>query len=368
MINGKILVIDDDDGFRNGLQFILEKQEYSVITARNGTIGLKLLEENIDIKVVIVDLAMLDISGVDVLESIENHQYPIRRIVLTAHDEELTFKKAEKLKVFAYHNKPVAKHALIYTIRSAFNDLYREELERELEIAKKWQKLGQNAKDYVHIVGEKAASIPDSLALIQKEIGEISASMKSEFSHIKGIANQLIDLNKETIDKSCISDRTCVFIGSSKESIKIAKALEYHLAEEFEISRWDQSFQFSTAVIESLYRALKENDFAIFVMNADDLTTSREVTQKSPRDNVIFEIGLFMGYLGRSNVFIVCDESDSDMKIPSDLAGVLVAPFKRKNRKAPSLIKDVSQVCTIISERIENFQRISQKNSPNSRK
>jgi predicted nucleotide-binding protein len=335
-----------------------------VVAAENGKRGLELLKKANDIRVLIVDLLMLEVSGIDVLKELKNYPYPLRRIVLTAHDEELPFEDAEELKVFVFLNKPVRKHSLIFAVRSAFNDLYREELERELEIVNnKCKKLGKDTEDYVHLVGIKAASIPDSLTFIQKGLGEISTSMNSEFSNIKKIVNQLIDLKHKTVMEPCESERPCIFIGSSKESIDVAKALELNLHEKFEISIWDKSFQFSTAVIESLYRALKENDFAIFVMNADDLTTSREVTQKSPRDNIIFEIGLFMGYLGRSRVFIVCEESDDDLKVPSDLAGVLIATFNRDRCKNKSLSNVVRPVCTKISEEIEKYRDFFQKNN-----
>jgi predicted nucleotide-binding protein len=49
----------------------------------------------------------------------------------------------------------------------------------------------------------------------------------------------------------------------------------------------------------------KETDFAAFVVTADDVTASRGRRKASPRDNVVFEIGLFMGAIGRERTFVV---------------------------------------------------------------
>lgn len=82
----------------------------------------------------------------------------------------------------------------------------------------------------------------------------------------------------------------------------------------------------SEGTLESLVNALDDFDFAVLVLTADDLTTSRDVTTSTPRDNVLFELGLFMGAFGRSRTFIVYDRT-AGLKLPSDLAGVSAATF-----------------------------------------
>ncbi len=71
---------------------------------------------------------------------------------------------------------------------------------------------------------------------------------------------------------------------------------------------------------------LEKHDFAVLVLTPDDVTESRGASQLSPRDNVLFECGLFMGRLGRERAFIVCDKS-TKLKLPSDLAGVSLIPY-----------------------------------------
>lgn len=129
MSKEKILVVDDNDDHRNAIQYLLDKEGYSVIPAQNGAIGLKQLKKHNDIRVLIVDLAMLELSGVELLTKIKDRKHPLRRIVLTAYDEELSFTNAEELEVFAYLSKPISKNPLIFTVRSALNDLYLKELD-----------------------------------------------------------------------------------------------------------------------------------------------------------------------------------------------------------------------------------------------
>ena len=122
----KILVVDDNKDHRTAIEFLLRNENYDILTAPNGETGLELLNNHDDIKVLIADLAMLELSGIELLEKVKDRQQPLRRIVLTAHNEELPFEKAEELKVFSYLNKPVSKHTLLFTVKSAFKDLYPE--------------------------------------------------------------------------------------------------------------------------------------------------------------------------------------------------------------------------------------------------
>ncbi len=118
-----------------------------------------------------------------------------------------------------------------------------------------------------------------------------------------------------------------IFVGSSSEGIEIARAIEFQLKDAVEVTIWNEGiFGLSESSLESLVNALDRFDFAILVLTPDDFTLSRDVLARSPRDNVMFELGLFMGRLGRARTFIVYDTRSSP-KIPSDLAGLLRQPL-----------------------------------------
>jgi Predicted nucleotide-binding protein containing TIR-like domain len=123
-------------------------------------------------------------------------------------------------------------------------------------------------------------------------------------------------------------DRPTLFIGSSSEGLKIARAIQVLLDHSCEVTIWSQGvFGLSEGSLESLVSALDDFDFAVLVLTPDDLLTSRNEASSAPRDNVLFELGLFMGALGRKRTYIVHDRS-TKLKLPSDLAGVSAATFE----------------------------------------
>ena len=119
-----------------------------------------------------------------------------------------------------------------------------------------------------------------------------------------------------------------VFIASSSERLDVAHRVAGLLeSPEIDPHPWDKgTFTFSKAYIEALEDELDRADFAVVVMIADDLADVRNKTVALPRDNVIFELGLFVGRLGRARTFFLIDGS-SDTQIASDLSGVNPVKF-----------------------------------------
>ncbi len=119
-----------------------------------------------------------------------------------------------------------------------------------------------------------------------------------------------------------------VFIGSAKASLDIADAVAYHLRETALVSVWadDGLFVLSQATLDSLLAMPDNFDFAILVLTPDDLSLGGSANRYVPRDNVMFEFGLFMGALGRSRTLAICSD-DPSLILASDLAGITVARF-----------------------------------------
>ena len=121
--------------------------------------------------------------------------------------------------------------------------------------------------------------------------------------------------------------RPRVFIGSSSKGKTIAREFQVAFDEECEVEVWDQgTFGLTQGTLESLVAALERFDFAILVATADDMREMRGDRRAVPRDNVLFELGLFMGRLGRERTFLTFDRS-ADLQLPSDLAGVTLADY-----------------------------------------
>jgi predicted nucleotide-binding protein len=140
-----------------------------------------------------------------------------------------------------------------------------------------------------------------------------------------------------------------IFIGSSSEGLRVAESIQYGLDSEAECTVWTQDPHFypSSTTIEGLVESSVSFDFAVIVMTADDSLTARGVTAPAPRDNLVFELGLFTGTLGRAKTFLVkC--RDDDLKLPSDLKGVTTVEYGR--RSDGNMRAAVGPVCLRIKE------------------
>ena len=145
-----------------------------------------------------------------------------------------------------------------------------------------------------------------------------------------------------------------LFIGSSSEGLEIARAIEFNLKDDAEITIWSNGvFGLNEGYLESLVIALERFDFAVLVLTPDDLITSRDIISQAPRDNVMFELGLFMGRLGKNRTFAVCSDAP-DMKFPSDFAGVMLDRFQ-SNRSDANLIAALSPACFRVRQSIKEL-------------
>src|SRR5215471_16039993 len=112
-----------------------------------------------------------------------------------------------------------------------------------------------------------------------------------------------------------------LFIGSAKESEVLVDALEAELRDVVTVERWDlDTFRPGRFALAQLSSAGRRADFAVFVLGQDDKTESRGIAQPSPRDNVIFEAGLFTAILGTERTFYLVDARGT--KLPSDWNGL----------------------------------------------
>ena len=121
-------------------------------------------------------------------------------------------------------------------------------------------------------------------------------------------------------------DKPRIFLGSSGKQAKLLQALTRGLEAVAHVEPWTTSFNPGTTTLERLLELTREVDFAAFVFAQDDWTTnsppasdSSGTGQASPRDNVVFEAGLFGGILGMRRTFIL---HASGSKLPSDLLGL----------------------------------------------
>ncbi len=144
-----------------------------------------------------------------------------------------------------------------------------------------------------------------------------------------------------------------VFIISSAEAILTAEGIQHGL-QHFHLPRiWSQGVFFAGEYpLESLEAAVEESDFAIAVVHPDDFVESRHVKQRTLRDNVVFELGLFMGKLKRHRAILVAPK-DEAIKLPSDWTGLNV--LKYSNDQSLALAHRLGPVCTDIKDIVTRY-------------
>ena len=132
-------------------------------------------------------------------------------------------------------------------------------------------------------------------------------------------------------------DKPRIFLGSSGKQEKLLRGLTRGLEDVAHVEPWTTSFNPGTTTLERLVELAHEVDFAAFAFAQDDWTTTSLPAspptgsgQASPRDNVVFEAGLFGGVLGMRRTFIL---HASGAKLPSDLLGLTCVRVRRSDER-----------------------------------
>jgi hypothetical protein len=152
--------------------------------------------------------------------------------------------------------------------------------------------------------------------------------------------------------------RPRIFLGSSGKQEQLLQALTAGLGDVAHVEPWTTSFNPGTTTLERLLELTREVDFAAFVFAQDDWTTTGAPTpaaaesgQASPRDNVVFEAGLFGGTLGMRRTFIL---HASGAKLPTDLLGLTSVRYDDATAAA-----EVEAVCQKLRKAIGDEGRLA---------
>ncbi len=167
----------------------------------------------------------------------------------------------------------------------------------------------------------------------------------------KDIAERLRQRKKFVRPSNLVSK---MFVACASESLPVAKAIKAHFApKEVVVEIWtDSVFKPSLGTMESLESKLTSTDFTVAVFSADDKVESRGRESVAPRDNAIFELGLFAGELGRKRSFFAVPNG-IDVKIPSDLAGITSVRYNIVGGCQDAV--DIIEACEQIEERISTL-------------
>jgi len=147
-----------------------------------------------------------------------------------------------------------------------------------------------------------------------------------------------------------------IFLGSSAQQQKLVDGLTRGLADVADVEPWTTVFNPGVNTLDRLYQLAHEVDFAAFAFARDDWTSrpdsaATSTGQASPRDNVVFEAGLFGGALGMQRTFIL---HASGAKLPTDLLGLTCVRFDGSTTASA-----VKGVCEKLRKAIETQGRLA---------
>ncbi len=127
----RVLVIDDEPAIRRFLRTSLTAQGYSLLEAEDGETGLAMLQRNA-VDVLVLDLGLPGISGLDVLKKLRDGNSSLPVIVLSSRDDETGKVTALDMGADDYVTKPFGMDELLARIRAAVRHRLQQEGEKPL--------------------------------------------------------------------------------------------------------------------------------------------------------------------------------------------------------------------------------------------
>lgn len=201
----------------------------------------------------------------------------------------------------------------------------------------------------VDVGGKRSATVVvnDESELARIDEADFTAIANEHPALWRNIAQSLARRLRERNERERIKNEIPkIFIASSSEGkTAIDSIISQFSGVSVELISWTDRglFKPSTHAIETLEKNAAEADFAIILIGPDDVTRSRGQELDAPRDNVVFETGLFMGALGRRRVFML-ESTGTKIKIPSDLNGLTTMRYKDDQELAAICEQIKSQV------------------------
>ncbi len=292
----KILLIEDEASIRRVLTKILteENKEYSVFEAEDGLAGMDIIK-NEDFDLILCDIKMPKMDGVEVLEAIKKIKPEIPVVMISGHGDLDTAVNTMKIGAFDYISKPPDLNRLLNTVRNALDrkELVAENTRLKRKVSKNYEMIGeseaiQNIKDMIEKVAHTDARVlitgPNGTGkeLVAHWVHEKSgrskgpmievncAAIPSElieselFGHVKG---SFTSANKDRAGKFEAANKGTIFLDEIGDMSLSAQAKVLRALQESKISRVgsDKDIKIDVRVIaatnKDLKKEIEENNF-----------------------------------------------------------------------------------------------------------
>lgn len=151
-MQSRILVIDDEETICFAFKRHLENEGYKVQTANNYFQAIDIIKYN-EVDVIIVDIILGDLSGINILEIVKKDKLNIPVVMITGQPSIETAKESVRLGAYDYLTKPVRKEKLLTVVQNAIT--YKELTDREKEQQENLKAIFENLKDGIISVNDQ---------------------------------------------------------------------------------------------------------------------------------------------------------------------------------------------------------------------
>lgn len=287
MENMRLLLVDDEDDFRNTLAKRLGKKGISPMQAENGEKAVAILE-NKQMDVVVLDVKMPGMDGIEVLGHIKNNYPRTEVIILTGHAATQDGVEGIKTGAFDYLSKPIEFEHLFGKIRQAYEKIQREEeklkeaefrkyMEEQMATTERLASLGTLAAGVAHEINNPLAIINESagwlkLILSKEEMARMPRKQDFEkaldkiekgVERAKRITSQLLGFAKK--DDSVFAEVDLVELVEEAVHLVKREAVNKDIQIVREIGSdtgtiWSDAYQFRQVLINLLTNAIHATD------------------------------------------------------------------------------------------------------------
>ena len=235
MENINLLLVDDEDGYRNILSKRLLKRGFNLLQAESGEKCLQIIKANKNkIDIVVLDIKMSGLSGIETLKQIREKPLDLEVILLTGHSSTINGVEGIKAGAFDYLSKPVEIDHLVSKIKQAFNKLLwtrEKRKEKKLKLKMEEQMIATERLASLGILSTGIAhEINNPLAIISEAAGFMKLILeKKEMSLIPRLNDLNKALNKIEIGVNRASKITHKLLGFVKKQTAAISKIDLKL-------------------------------------------------------------------------------------------------------------------------------------------
>lgn len=296
-MNKKILVVDDEIGIRQSLKKILEKENFTVVTASNGEEAFKIIRQG-DIDLLITDIRMAGMDGVELLKVSKSLSPFTEVIMITGYASVDTAVDSMKQGAYDYITKPFKKAEILKAVHRAIekqiltmDNIKMKERIEAFESAPLIETASPKMKNIVDLVHQVAPSQATVLILGESGTGkEVIADMIHQLSPRS--SKTMIKVNCAAIPETLIESELFGYEKGAFTGASNRKEGRFEIADKSSIFL-DEIGEVPAAVQVKLLRILQEGTFERLGSNRTLTTDTRIIAATNKNLTAMIKDGLF---------------------------------------------------------------------------